>query len=80
MKMPPINLWSKPSQEMYEQYLQAKADRELTIAKSKLRAKQLQSFIALNERILKATEHRLKELNFIYYTRTGKFYDDNARR
>ena len=72
LKFPPINLWSAPTQDI--EYMRKEvSDIEKIIAHEKLRHAQHQRFIKMNESVKEIAKKRLKDLEFIYYTRTGKF-------
>lgn len=84
-KFPPINLFSKPLQEEYDKALselvyaldqRIKTDDE--IFRLLNNASELKSY---SDKLLakqKNAGQQLKDLNFIYYTRTGRFYDEKG--
>jgi len=71
-KFPPINLFSHPMQDI--DYMRDEvADCKRIALKARLRIKQMQSHHGLCKSITDVAERRLKNLEFIYYTRTGRF-------
>jgi len=66
MKFPPINLWSKPYQEQFDEEFQKILD-EIFILNTSVEARNK----IITGKIIKASE-RLKELSFLHYIRTGR--------
>jgi hypothetical protein len=76
MKFPPVNLWSKPMQKEYDNELDFIAILTDLLSDLKRREQSLTINTDVVRRQKEAAERRLKALNFIYYTRTGRFFDD----
>lgn len=80
LKLPPINLWSVPRQNNVNEEikaLQLNISQMKTIKrKAKIRIEHQKDMLDMYERIELNAEQKLKELKeleFIYYCRTGRF-------
>lgn len=81
-KFPPINLLNAPIQAEYDKTLdqlmltiieRQRVDGE--ILRLLENASELESYDGKLINRQKTAEQRLNDLNFLYYTRTGRFYD-----
>lgn len=60
MIFPPINLYTKPHQELYEEIQYLKALKQ-------------NAFTKFNKEPSDKLQNKIKELEFLYYTRSGRF-------